>query len=270
MKKTLDNPDSQEREYIRLLTKYVKKLKRDAIKLLFPELSKIYGEFKSEIKKDGWADSLAEIILLLLRLAGLESDVVISRLANQFEAVSKFNDRQFKAVFKANTGVDVPDVLELPGSRLGVNVFRSEPYLKPLADGWVKENTSLIKSIPTKTYPEIEGIINRGVINGLSINDIKKSILARFNVSENRAKLIAQDQTLKLNADLTQYRLASVGIDNYIWRTVGDNRVRDAHVVREGKEYSFSKPPAGGSNPGQEVRCRCRAEPIFHDDLVVD
>ncbi len=266
MKKLFNSPDSNEREYVRSLEKYVRKLRKNTVEILFPQLNKILLQYKIETRADGWVDILTSLINELIRFSDLESNFVVSRLKNQFEAVSIFNDRQFKAVFKANTGVDVPDNVDLSESRLGVNVFRSEPYLKPIAEGWVKENTALIKSIPTKINPEIEGIITRGVINGVSVNDLKKQILARFDVSAKRAKLIAQDQTLKLNADLTRYRLQSVGINKYIWRTVNDNRVRETHKDREGNIYSFDKPPAGGLNPGQEVRCRCRAEAIFDDD----
>jgi SPP1 gp7 family putative phage head morphogenesis protein len=266
MKKLFNNTDSQEREYVRILKKYVLRLRKNTIEILFTQLNKILLQYKIETRADSWVDVLSGIINELIRFSDLESNFVVSRLKNQFEAVSIFNDRQFKAVFKANTGVEVPDNTNLSESRIGVNVFRYEPYLLPIADGWIKENTALIKSIPTKIHTEIDAIITRGVINGVSVNDIKKSILSRFNVSKNRAKLIAQDQTLKLNSDLTRYRLKSIGVNKYIWRTVNDNRVREAHNAREGNIYSFDKPPVGGQNPGQEIRCRCRAEAIFTDD----
>jgi SPP1 gp7 family putative phage head morphogenesis protein len=150
-------------------------------------------------------------------------------------------------------------------SLLGVNVFRSEPVLKPLAEGWVSENTSLIKSLPTRLHPELEGIVRRGVMNGQSVKDIKEQIKARYGVSDYRAKLIAQDQTLKLNADLTRYRLQSVGVERYVWRSVQDSRVRPEHADRNGNEYSW-KEGAGGSHPGQEVRCRCRAEAVWGEE----
>ncbi|MEN9589133.1 MAG: hypothetical protein RLZZ481_919, partial [Pseudomonadota bacterium] len=91
-------------------------------------------------------------------------------------------------------------------------------------------------------------------------------IKARYGVTDARATLIAQDQTLKLNSDLTRYRLLSVGVKEYIWRTVGDTRVRYSHAERNGKTYSFDKGPAGGSHPGLEVRCRCRSEAKWPDE----
>lgn len=267
-KTTFNNPDGVEREYTRTLLAYSKKLAANVNRLLIPQLGKISLEYSVETRADSWNESLESIVTELQRLAEQDGLVAIAKLPEYFTATSRFNEAQFKMVVKANTGYDLPPVM--PGAprstELGVSVFRSEPFLKPLADGWVSENTSLIKSIPTKLNPEIEGIVRRGVTSGASVRDIAKQIKDRYGVTDNRAKLIAQDQTLKLNADLTRYRLQSVGVDRYRWRTVNDNRVREDHRERDGKEYAWDSPPVGGQNPGIEVRCRCRAEAIWDDE----
>lgn len=266
-KKTFNNPDSQEREYTRLLLSYSRQLRQDVNRLLLPQIDDIKRQYDVEARQDVWVDTLDAIIAELARLALSGASVLFSKLPGQFIAVSKFNERQFRMVVKANTGLDLPDVMPgAPASAiLGVNVFRSEPFLVPLAEGWIAENTSLIKSLPTTLHPQLEGIVRRGVMNGSSVKDIQKTIKARYGVTDYRARLIAQDQTLKLNADLTQYRLQSVGVKQYTWRTVQDSRVRPEHVDRNGKIYSWDKPPSGGEHPGHEVRCRCRAEAIFED-----
>lgn len=48
---------------------------------------------------------------------------------------------------------------------------------------------------------------------------------------------------------------------NYIWCTVGDEKVREEHAARNGKIYSFGDPP-NGENPGEDYNCRCWAEPV--------
>lgn len=264
-KKTFQNPDSAERQYTRLLLWYSKKLRADINLVLLPKLDDIVLQFKVEARQDTWTETIDMLIAELIRLAAEGLFVVTERLPGMFTLVSKFNDGQFRMVVKANTGVDLPPVIKGSSlsSLLGINVFRDEPYLASLAEGWVKENTSLIKSLPTRLHPEIEGIIRRGVMNGVAVSDLKAQIKARYGVTDYRAKLIAQDQTLKLNADLTRYRLMSVGVSTYTWRSVMDSRVRPEHAERNGKEYSWEKPPSGGLHPGQEVRCRCRAEAIW-------
>lgn len=267
MKKTFNDPDSQEREYTRLLLAYCRLLEYDVNHILIPQLGAISAQFKSELRTDAWAETLESIIAELFRLALNPMHTLFGKVPGTFTAISKFNERQFKLVVKGNTGLKLPDVM--PGapssSILGVNVFRSEPYLVPLAEGWVKANTSLIKSLPTDLHLQLEGIIRRGVMNGSSVKDLTATIKARYGVLESRARLIAQDQTLKLNADLTRYRLLSVGVKEYVWRSVQDSRVRPEHAERNGKTYSWNKAPAGGQHPGQEVRCRCRAEAVWKE-----
>ena len=265
-KTTFNNPDSQEREYTRLLLKYSKQLQADVNRVLMPRIDDIILQFKVETRADSWADTLDALVAELGALALGHTGAVFAKLPGLFTAISKFNEGQFKMVVKANTGLPLPPVMPgAPSSAiLGVNVFRSEPFLKPLAEGWISENTSLIKSLPTRLYPELEGIIRRGVMNGQSVKDIKDQIKSRYGVTDYRAKLIAQDQTLKLNADLTRYRLQSVGVERYVWRSVQDNRVRPEHASLNGREFSFAEPPAEG-NPGQPVRCRCRAEAIWDE-----
>ena len=63
--------------------------------------------------------------------------------------------------------------------------------------------------------------------------------------------------------------------DNYyVWRTKGDNKVRDRHRQRDGVIFNWHIPPEGG-HPGEDHNCRCRAEPFNPDKhllnkLVVD
>ncbi|MVS98529.1 phage minor head protein [Devosia marina] len=56
---------------------------------------------------------------------------------------------------------------------------------------------------------------------------------------------------------------------HYTWRTVGDDKVRDAHAALAGQVFSWSSPPATG-HPGTEHNCRCWAEPYFGDPAVPD
>lgn len=263
-KKTFNNPDSQEREYARLLVGFSKQLQADVNRVLIPRLPGIKAEFEIDARADGWIDTLDALIAELVRLSLGAMAGVVARLPFLFGSISRFNESQFRLVVKANTGLALPAVM--PGapssSILGVNVFRSEPFLAPLAEGWVRESTSLIKSLPTRLHPEIEGIIRRGVMGGQSVKQLKDQIKARYGVTDYRAKLIAQDQTLKLNADLTRYRLQSVGVTEYIWRSVQDSRVRPEHAYLNGKTFSWDKPSSEG-HPGKPVRCRCRAEGIW-------
>lgn len=53
----------------------------------------------------------------------------------------------------------------------------------------------------------------------------------------------------------------------YIWRTEGDNRVRDSHEANDGEEFSTDDAPDTGA-PGEDFNCRCWAEPVDGDRYV--
>lgn len=46
----------------------------------------------------------------------------------------------------------------------------------------------------------------------------------------------------------------------YIWRTVGDDKVRGAHAARNNHRFRWDDPPEGG-HPGEDYGCRCWAQP---------
>jgi len=62
---------------------------------------------------------------------------------------------------------------------------------------------------------------------------------------------------------------ARSGAKKYIWRTKKDAKVRSSHFDREGKVYSWDKPPPGG-HPGEAFGCRCWAEPVFEEEMTIE
>lgn len=48
----------------------------------------------------------------------------------------------------------------------------------------------------------------------------------------------------------------------YIWRTVGDDKVRPEHAANDGRIFSWDNPSDTG-HPGESINCRCIAEPYF-------
>ncbi len=95
--------------------------------------------------------------------------------------------------------------------------------------------------------------------------DYQKSI--QFGFGERRSKLIARDQVGKLYGQLNASRQKDIGVEKFTWRTVGDERVRDEHEALDGEVFSYDDPPEEGL-PGEEVLCRCSAEPLFSDLLA--
>jgi len=164
---------------------------------------------------------------------------------------------------------------------LKVDPLMNEPWLMDKVKVFVKENVSLITTIPREQLAKVEQMIYRDAQRNLSPQEMKQRIIQQFNLSDARADLIATDQVLKFNGSLTEARQQSIGVKRYYWRTAGDQRVRGnpgglypdanpSHWHLEGKMYSWSKPPISGTkgerlHPGQPIRCRCYAEPVLED-----
>ncbi len=98
--------------------------------------------------------------------------------------------------------------------------------------------------------------------DGTTPRELAESLADRFDMAEDDAMRIARDQIGKLSAQLNEDRQEAMGVTSYIWRGALDNRERDEHVEREGKEFSWDDPPEDG-HPGEPIQCRCYAEPVF-------
>lgn len=253
------HPYGIERDYTNALVKATRKFNK--------EIDSSYGD----IRFDGWQDDMAAILAYLRNAGNRIFQPVIERLPSFFSLTSQFNDKQWRLIVKGGTGVELPTSQAIIAGQttvptssgvLGVDAYRAEPWLRQMQELWVSENTRLIKSIPTDELSDMEGIIQRGVMNGSSADTIKKQIQERYGVTERRAKLIAVDQIGKSNAALSQQRLKDAGVKNYIWRGVLDERERPAHRAREGKNFPVGYVHDDGQI-GTAVRCRCYGEPSW-------
>lgn len=74
-----------------------------------------------------------------------------------------------------------------------------------------------------------------------------------------RLGLIGLDQTLKVNAAINQARQEAAGCEEYVWRTMRDDRVRPTHVANEGRVFRYDSPPVITGAPGHDINCRCIA-----------
>ena len=153
--------------------------------------------------------------------------------------------------------------------KLGIDIFRESPQLDRLSRRFVRNNTALITSIPQQALVNVERAIESGVQSGTRASDLARQITGLAPGSEmaktrNRAALIARDQTLTHSAQLSRVRQRANGITKFIWRTVGDGRVRDLHEDRDGVEYTWEDGSgAEDKYPGDGVQCRCSSEPIL-------
>jgi SPP1 gp7 family putative phage head morphogenesis protein len=143
---------------------------------------------------------------------------------------------------------------------LGVDVVRAEPWLSDRLQAFATHNASLITGVGERALREVETLTLQGLRRGQRHEDLAEEIEQRMDVSESRAQLIARDQVGKLMGELNQARQQDLGIAGYVWRTVGDERVRDEHEALDGQSFDWDDPPSEG-HPGEPINCRCSAEP---------
>ena len=250
-------PDAAVRSYLRWVNGFMAKFRNQLNDRLVSRLNEFLAD-STAVKADGGADSVEQVIADLQLWADEElkgSENIALTLAQE---VATFNLAQYKKV--AN-------------SLFGIDPIGKEPWLEEEMKSFAKTNAKLIKSVPQKALWEIEERVMTGVRGGVSVKSLQKDIMSRYNVAKSRAQLIARDQVGKLNGQLTKSRQKDLGVDKYIWRTSLDRRVRGtpgglnptarhSHYAREGKVFSWDKPPPDG-HPGEPIQCRCYAEPVI-------
>lgn len=133
----------------------------------------------------------------------------------------------------------------------------------------VAENVALIKSLPEKLAPELEGIIMRSVRSGRDLSGVVEDLHKRFEVARHRAAFIAEDQTNKASEALSRVRMQEMGIDRAEWVHVTRSiDARATHKNMDGRSFYLSEgmfdPGAGRRiQPGELPRCRCTKRPLI-------
>ena len=131
-------------------------------------------------------------------------------------------------------------------------------------DRFVFNNTLLIKNITEEIRIKIFEELRK---DPTGIEPIFSRIKQSTGFADARARLIARDQTAKLNSELSGLRHKAAGFTRYTWATSGDERVRAEHADLDGNIYKYDEPTdeQDGLPPGQPIQCRCIAEPIFEE-----
>lgn len=154
-----------------------------------------------------------------------------------------------------------------------VDVFFYEPWLADQLGMFAVNNVNLISSIPEDALYEVEQTVFAGLQSGERWETIASKLEERLDpeegITRSRLEFIARDQVNKLNGQMNYLRQSEAGINKYVWRTVGDERVRESHAKKDGEVFSWDSPPSDTGHPGEDYNCRCWAEPYL-DDILDD
>lgn len=206
-----------------------------------------------------------------------QSGPALGAIISIAEDVDQFNEKEMEAYRKIAVG----------------EAFKgNETWLPDALDRWSNEQVTLISKATDDMRNSVARRIRNGVKNGLLGKEITKQIMKDLpGISFRRAKVIARDQCSKLNAELSQRRMADAGLEMYVWSTSHDERVRGnpsgrypnavpSHYIMEGKICRWDDPTVYRDekgewvkrssdmpyvHPGQDIMCRCVALPYWDE-----
>lgn len=179
-------------------------------------------------------------------------------------AVVRANARKYDTELGAALGLAGPSG---PLREVTLRADAIDPDLESRAlESWTRENVALIKGATTEQIERITATVFRAQRDGTRASDLEAEIARIMRSSESRARLIARDQAHKFGGQLDRLKQTDAGIDGFIWRSSGDERVRPRHRQLNGRRFPWDAPPPDG-HPGQPVQCRCQAEPDLSDLL---
>lgn len=248
-------PKGLERGYVKELKEIVSYLKTQVDTFVIRVLPSVARDLGQGTRMDAGIGDIPEAIRALKEsMSRKYTQEELARIARKRGvSLAEYNREATKKEFKRVMGIDL---------------FIDNRELAQTLEMFTIQNVQLIESLIADATSKVETTVLTNFRAGKRWEDTAKEIEALVdpnvgNVSA-RAKLIARDQTAKLNGQITQERQKNLGINKYRWRTSLDERVRDSHRALEGNEYSWDDPPSVG-HPGEDFQCRCTAEPILDE-----
>lgn len=251
--------------YRKQLLDYIALMEEDINNTIVKELER--KEF--EYVQDGFIADFARSLNILEARWSLTNSTASILASGVVGKLDKTTKERLNKVVSSGLGVDIAQIVSSEG-------------LTNTIESAIENNVGLIKSIPEQYLDKIRNIILNDTIKGRSAKSMIEQIQEVHSVTKNRARLIARDQSNKINGDLTRERQQASGIRAFRWRTVGDDAVRETHKKRSGKVYAWSPADVGErladgtvlldptvegiGFPGEEIQCRCIAEPIIELD----
>ena len=253
-------------QYARDLNKLVIKISKLVKARIFPILEEFNvgvaetasGVRGFQVKDDAMGFALSEAFLGIQRELSTLDKFARTVATSRMLQANGAQRQKFITAFKKTVGVDVSKLMA-PAVRISGRLIDKGTIVE--VNQAIHNNIKLIETIPKQHLDKIKTVISEGIASGADNFSLVKEIEKVNGQNTRRARLIARDQMQKLNSVLAQARQQDLGIKGYIWRTSQDVVVRDSHEDNDGKRFSWDNPPRETGHPGEDINCRCVAEP---------
>ena len=206
-------PLAIEKEYAKYISSTVSRTSDSAIELLRPFLMKYTVRMDSvDSELDDIMQRLEEELVVLYGTTYLSSGNIYRVLEQIAEQIlgknSAFMQEEINIISGQNMSLD----------------YSWWSDTKAL---WEQENYKLITSLNEEYIKKLNSVVINGVQNGVEFEDLVKQIQdLNTNMTGARARLIARDQTGKLQGLISKAQQTSIGMTTYYWINIGDRKVR--------------------------------------------
>lgn len=127
-----------------------------------------------------------------------------------------------------------------------------------------------IKGWDHEQIVRLREMVERFALNGYRRNQLMDYILREWEVTVNKARFLARQETSLFMSKVRRERYLDAGIRYYRWSDSHDARVRPRHAELHGHVFMFGKPPVVDektrrrAEPGEDYNCRCVAIPVLN------
>ena len=247
------------------LQRMVREIKRDIDRIIMPVVKSSADQYTSDsapiVTADTWVDLLVQTI-----------QQVRNRWASpQFAAIARrIAERFVRDAATVNAERNIRD--------MGIDIFSGQQEIQDTVALAIHNNVALIQSIPSQYLGQVESIIMTNIRAGRRPSAIVAQLADQYGITERRAKMIARDQTAKVNGDLNRHRQVAAGFPYFEWDDSDDERVRPRHheiatkVTAYGRGiYRWDNPPLSDKGepiiPGVDYNCRCVGRGVTQEEV---
>jgi len=231
-------------------------------KTYFLPEAKVPAEVKIAIAR-GRADTQNKINKIKEKLDSLQRDGAVPSIdfERQVAGITMDLDQQFRTT--------IPKDIGLP-------MTQDATMKEALRIGYTENLDYYIQKMTKESAQRLREKVVEHVEQGGRAADLIPLIEAQHGVSKRHALFLAKQETSILVSTYRDARYREAGVQEYVWSTSHDSRVRPDHKKLDGRRFKFNEPPVSDqaigarNNPGYDYGCRCVAIPLLEGDAPVE
>jgi len=192
--------------------------------------------------------------------------------------LDEFAERE---AFEASVGDQISEAIALAFNSVAAEMAAGPLDFAPNVSAELDALKLLSGQVFGTNKDAVAGIIEKGLTEGLSVNDMQELLETNFAFTPTRALMIARTETTRaVNYGAVEaMRAAEVEFGIVVrkeWITAKDGEVRDEHRPLDGTQRAQGESwavgtatapwPGGFKQPGLDINCRCSIVPIVDEE----